>query len=140
MEFLLNYWYVLLIAFILILLIILGYLIDKEKNNKIKESIDKDDFSKKFIIEDFETPEGVVADVDSNDVINEEIIEDNLEEEYIDNDSDFDEDFIKVIPKKELFGDELKKSIADLKLKPIEVNENKGIKEDIILPEIEISK
>lgn len=144
MEFLINYWYVVLIAFILILLIILCYLVDKEKKDKNIESIDGVDFFKE---EDSKTINDLSDGESKSEAISSALNEGALKEDAVvdediskDEDLKFEEEFSRFVPKKSLFNDDLKKSIDDIKLEPFEINENKIIKEDIILPEIEITK
>ena len=144
MEFLIDYWYIILILFILILLIILVYLIVKEKRDRKDCLISDGDSFEIKLKKDEEKVIDVISNQDKNSIIqevNEESLkEEVLEEVNIDENSKFDEDFSKVVPKKELFDDELKKSIDNIKLDPIEIKQPEDMIVDITLPEIEINK
>lgn len=122
MEFILEYWAVLLIALILILLVFLAYLIDKET----KKIGNKKSFFK--IKEKKEVNEVVVQDEGLEELDYDEL---NVE--------DIDDDFNKVIKKKKIMKDDFKNSIDSMKLDPIKFTKL-GYSSNIELPDIKIKK
>ena len=131
MEFLINYWSVLLIAFILILLVILAYLIDGEtkkigKDKRISFKLKE----KEEIKESKQAMDAVTADLESS---YDELDYDELDIENI------DDEFNKIIPKKKIINDNIKDSIEKIKLEPIKF-ENVGYSDDIELPDIRLKK
>ena len=142
MNFIGRYWAVLLIAFILIMLVILSYLIDKEMNRKNKKNETK---NKKIYNYDLDNNKN-----DGVNEIKEEIIElnekektDNEEKETLDYDEldveDIDLDFDKVISKKHFINDDLINDIKNIKVDSVHIDKTDGL-ESIELPDIKIKK
>lgn len=150
MEFITNYWVILLVAFILFLLVVLSYLIDKE----IRKMKDNDDVSeiedtneKKVYVNKVEdsNKSGVVEnvavneDTDINDTI-EETVDDSRELDYDELDiEDIDDDFNKVIHKKKIIDETLIDSVEAMHIDDINIDNNK-FDTNIELPEIKIKK
>lgn len=150
MEFITNYWVILLVAFILFLLVVLSYLIDKE----IRKMKDNDDVSE---IDDANKKEVYVnkvedsnkSSVDEDMIVNEdttindtaeEAIDDSRELDYDELDiEDIDDDFNKVIHKKKIIDETLIDSVESMHIDDINIEDNK-IDTDIELPEIKIKK
>lgn len=142
MNFIGRYWAVLLIAFILIMLVILSYLIDKEMNRKNKKNETK---NKKIYNYDLDNNKN-----DDVNEIKEEIMElnekektDNEEKETLDYDEldveDIDLDFDKVISKKHFINDDLINDIKNIKVDSVHIDKTDGL-ESIELPDIKIKK
>ena len=142
MNFIGRYWAVLLIAFILIMLVILSYLIDKEMNRKNKKNETK---NKKIYNYDLDNNKN-----DDVNEIKEEIMElnekektDNEEKETLDYDEldveDIDLDFDKVISKKHFINDDLINDIKNIKVDSVHIDKIDGL-ESIELPDIKIKK
>lgn len=142
MNFIGRYWAVLLIAFILIMLVILSYLIDKEMNRKNKKNETK---NKKICNYDLDNNKN-----DGVNEIKEEIIElnekektDNEEKETLDYDEldveDIDLDFDKVISKKHFINDDLINDIKNIKVDSVHIDKIDDL-ESIELPDIKIKK
>lgn len=142
MNFIGRYWAVLLIAFILIMLVILSYLIDKEMNRKNKKNETK---NKKIYNYDLDNNKN-----DGVNEIKEEIIElnekektDNEEKETLDYDEldveDIDLDFDKVISKKHFINDDLINDIKNIKVDSVHIDKIDDL-ESIELPDIKIKK
>ena len=149
MEFITNYWVILLVAFILFLLVVLSYLIDKEirkmKDNddvsRIEENNDKEVYVNK--IEDNSksiVDEEMIVNDDFNDASNEEIVDESRELDYDELDvEDIDDDFNKVIHKKKLIDETLIDSVEAMHIDDINIDNN-DIDTNIELPEIKIKK
>lgn len=151
MEFITNYWVVLLVLFILLLLIILSYLIDKEIK-KMKDSSEdnaNDDLNINVHNEIIDSKEDVhnnqVDRIDSNEIDNTII---NKSDEYSDNSElDYDEldvpnidaDFNRVIHKKKIIDSSFMDSVDALHVTELDIKEKKK-EEEIILPDIKIKK
>ena len=156
MEFVTNYWVVLLVLFILVLLIALSYLIDREirkmkdsdvdsdiKDNEIEEITDdtEDEYTSK--IDDIVNVQmDNIKEIDNNtDGDNTNIVEiDSRELDYDELDvPDIEEDFNKVIHKKKLIDSSIKESVDALEITDVDIKDEKK-EEDIVLPEIKIKK
>ena len=150
MEFITNYWVILLVAFILFLLVVLSYLIDKE----IRKMKDNDDVSE---IEDINEKEVYVNKVEEsnksslvedvvanegntlNDTV-EESVDESKELGYDELDiEDIDDDFNKVIHKRKLIDESIMDSVEAMHSDDINIEDDK-IDTDIELPEIKIKK
>ena len=163
MEFITNYWVVLLVLFILLLLIVLSYLIDKEIR-KINDSDDASGENEQSVIEDNTNNISVIEENKVEDIVsvkNENInaiIEDvgvsseNDEEKTFDNQKDdmelsydeldvpdVDDDFNKIIHKKSIIDTSIKDIIDSLEITDVNVKEEKK-EEEIVLPEIKLKK
>ena len=149
MEFVTNYWVVLLVLFILLLLIALSYLIDREIKKMKDSDYDSDINDSKtekveaaaeeiYVLKDNDT---VNAQLDNIKETDSNIVEvDGRELDYDELDiPDVDEDFNKVIHKKKLIDSSIKESVDALEIKDIDIKEEKK-EEDIVLPEIKIKK
>jgi len=150
MEFITNYWVILLVAFILFLLVLLSYLIDKE----IRKMKDHDDLSE---IEDTNEKEVFVSKIEesnkSSDVediaVNEgntlndnveELVDESNELDYDELDvEDIDDDFNKVIHKRKIIDESIMDSVEAMHIDDINIDDNK-IDTNIELPEIKIKK
>ncbi len=118
MTFLINYWAVLLVAFILTLLVILAYLIDK----KIKEMDLKDNVNSTLDVQENVS----ISNADLEDLDYDELDIENI-----------DDEFNKIIPRKKVINDSIKDSVESLQVEPIRKSfylEDKTIE----LPEIKI--
>lgn len=150
MEFITNYWVILLVAFILFLLVVLSYLIDKE----IRKMKDNDDVSE---IEDTNEKEVYVSKVEEsnkssdlediaanedatiNDTV-EELVDDSRELDYDELDiEDIDDDFNKVIHKRKLIDESIMNSVEAMHVDDINID-NSQFDTNIELPEIKIKK
>lgn len=149
MEFINNYWVVLVVLFILLLLIVLSYLIDREIKKMKDSDYDSDINDSKtekveptaeeiYVLKDNDTVNVQIDNIKENDS---NIVEvDGRELDYDELDiPDVDEDFNKVIHKKKLIDSSIKESVDALEIKDIDIKEEKK-EEDIILPEIKIKK
>ena len=149
MEFINNYWVVLVVLFILLLLIVLSYLIDREIKKMKDSDYDSDINDSKtekveataeeiYVLKDNDTVNVQIDNIKENDS---NIVEvDGRELDYDELDiPDVDEDFNKVIHKKKLIDSSIKESVDALEIKDIDIKEKKK-EEDIILPEIKIKK
>jgi len=148
MEFITNYWVILLVAFILLLLVLLSYLIDKEIRNmrdndeepEIEESNDKEVYVNK--IEESNKSSVVEETTVNDDVTNddEEIVDKSKELDYDELDiDDIDDDFNKVIHRKKIIDDTLIDSVEAMHIDDIDIDDN-TIDTNIELPEIKIKK
>ena len=145
MEFITNYWVILLVAFILFLLVILSYLIDKEINTMK----DNDDVSEIDQNNDNELYVNKIEDSDKG-IINEEMTVDDenfkdasyesreLEYDELDID-DIDDDFNKIIHKRKLIDESILDSVEAMQVDDIKIDTDK-FDADIELPEIKIKK
>ena len=145
MEFVANYWVILLVAFILFLLVLLSYLIDKEIR-KMKDSddafkIEKNNDKEVYINKIESNSKSIVnKKSDINDDIDEEIVDKSKELDYDELDiDDIDEDFNKVIHKKKLIDDSLIDSVEAMRIDDIDIDDD-IIDTNIELPEIKIKK
>ena len=144
MDFIANYWVILLIAFILFLLVLLSYFIDKEikkmKDTDIDdENIDSKSKKEEEIYVDNENKAEENKPIYNN--IDEEMTYDtsdvlDYDELYIE---DIEEDFNKVIHKKKLIKDDLKDSIEKMQIDSLNIKKEEETKK-IELPEIKIKK
>ena len=149
MEFITNYWVILLVAFILFLLVVLSYLIDKEirkmKDNdenvsEIEDTNEKEVYvnkveesNKSNVVEDIGVNDGVICD-------DEDVIDDSRELDYDELDiEDIDDDFNKVIHKRKLMDESIMDSVEAMHIDDINIEDDK-IDTDIELPEIKIKK
>lgn len=150
MEFITNYWVILLVALILFLLVVLSYLIDKE----IRKMKDNDDVSE---IEDTNEKEVYVSKVEESNkssvvedvVVNEdtaindtfeELVDDSRELDYDELDiEDIDDDFNKVIHKKKIIDESIMNSVEAMHIEDVNIEKN-TIDTNIELPEIKIKK
>ena len=145
MEFITNYWVILLVAFILFLLVLLSYLIDKE----IRKMKDHDDLSE---IEDTNEKEVFVSKIEDSgktSFVEDNTINDECAEEQIDNSreldydeldvEDIDDDFNKVIHKRKIIDESIMDSVEAMHIDDINIDDNK-IDTNIELPEIKIKK
>lgn len=149
MEFITNYWVILLVAFILFLLVVLSYLIDKEirkmKDNdedvsEIEDTNEKEVYvnkveesNKSSVVEDIGVNDGVICD-------DEDVIDDSRELDYDELDiEDIDDDFNKVIHKRKLMDESIMDSVEAMHIDDINIEDDK-IDTDIELPEIKIKK
>lgn len=156
MDFIANYWVILVVVFILILLVLLSYLIDKEIR-KMKDNDNKDDTGAGSTVDSDlkeyysynEDNDGDNANIENNhremqnDIIEEskELVDDTsspLEYDELDIE-DIDADFNKLIHKKKLIDDFIKDSVEALKVEKLEVKEENS-DDKIELPDIKIKK
>ena len=138
MDFIANYWVLLLVAFILVMLVMLSYLIDREvrnmKNNdeidneemnvELKNNYDKDDVvpkSEALIVNDKVEDNKDALDYDELDV------------------EDIDDDFNKVIPKKKIIDTSIKDSVEAMVVNGLNIK-NEEFCDNIELPDIKIKK
>lgn len=145
MEFITNYWVILLVAFILFLLVLLSYLIDKEIR-KMKDSDDtseiKNNNDKEVYVNKLESNSKLTIDQknDINDNEAEEIVDKSKELDYDELDiDDIDEDFNKTIQKKKLMDNTLIDSVEAMHIDDIDIDDD-IIDTNIELPEIKIKK
>ena len=145
MEFITNYWVILLVAFILFLLVLLSYLIDKEIR-KMKDSDDtseiKNKNDKEVYINKLESNSKPTINqkVDINGNVAEEIVDKSKELDYDELDiDDIDEDFNKTIQKKKLMDNTLIDSVEAMHIDDIDIDDD-IIDTNIELPEIKIKK
>lgn len=137
MDFINRYWAVLLIAFILIMLVILSYLIDKEMNKRNKKNGIKN--KKEYY---FELDEKKLDDVDNleKDTHDKSNGEEKIALDYDELDiEDIDDDFNKIISKKHIINDELINDIKNIKVNPVHISKIDNYT-DIELPDIKIKK
>lgn len=149
MEFITNYWVILLVAFILFLLVVLSYLIDKEirkmKDNdedvsEIEDTNEKEVYvnkveesNKSSVVEDIGVNDGVICD-------DEDVIDDSRELDYDELDiEDIDDDFNKVIHKRKLIDESIMNSVEAMHVDDINID-NSQFDTNIELPEIKIKK
>lgn len=144
MDFIANYWVILLIAFILFLLVLLSYFIDKEIKKMKDTDIDDENIDSKSKKE-----EEIYIDNENKEEENKPIYN-NIDEEMtcdtsdvLDYDEldieDIEEDFNKVIHKKKLIKDDLKDSIEKMQIDSLNIKKEEETKK-IELPEIKIKK
>lgn len=145
MEFITNYWVILLVAFILFLLVLLSYLIDKEIR-KMKDSDDtseiKNNNDKEVYVNKLESNSKPTINqkVDINGNVAEEIVDKSKELDYDELDiDDIDEDFNKTIQKKKLMDNTLIDSVEAMHIDDIDIDDD-IIDTNIELPEIKIKK
>ena len=135
MEFITNYWVILLVAFILFLLVVLSYLIDKE----IRKMKDNDDVSE---IEDINEKDVYVNKVEESNKssVVEDVFDNSKELDYDELDiEDIDDDFNKVIHKRKLIDESIMDSVEAMYIDDIDIDDN-TIDTNIELPEIKIKK
>lgn len=135
MEFITNYWVILLVAFILFLLVVLSYLIDKE----IRKMKDNDDVSE---IEDINEKDVYVNKVEESNKssVVEDVFDNSKELDYDELDiEDIDDDFNKVIHKRKLIDESIMNSVEAMHIDDIDIDDN-TIDTNIELPEIKIKK
>ena len=159
MDFIANYWVILLVAFILFLLVLLSYLIDKEiRKMKDNDGIADTDSDSDNIDSKLNADLEEYCDNDTDDEKNKEDFsvvdnssDDKLEEEELVDDSseildydeldveDIDDEFNKVIHKKKLIDNTIKDSVEAMKVDELDIK--KKFDEDRIeLPDIKIKK
>lgn len=131
MEFLIDYWAVLLIALILILLVLLAYLIDKETKKIGKENRASFKLKEKEEIKND-------ASVLKNDDITEQAEYNELAYDELDIEN-IDDEFNKIVPKKKIIDDSIKESIEQIRLDPLKFD-NTIYETDIELPDIRLKK
>lgn len=135
MEFITNYWVILLVAFILFLLVVLSYLIDKE----IRKMKDNDDVSE---IEDINEKDVYVNKVEESNKssVVEDVFDNSKELDYDELDiEDIDDDFNKVIHKRKLIDESIMNSVEAMHIEDVNIDDN-TIDTNIELPEIKIKK
>lgn len=149
MDFITNYWVILLVLFILILLIILSYLIDKEirkmKDDDISddklESTDTDDYP--YLTNYSNQTDKLNTEPVNVDDTNKDKLETAYSSEVLDYDEldieDIDDDFNRVIHKKKLIDTSIMESVEAMEVSDIEIDKEKK-EEEITLPEIKIKK
>ena len=146
MEFITNYWVILLVAFILFLLVVLSYLIDKEirkmKDNddvsEIEDINEKDVYVNK--VEESNSKPTINQKVDINGNVAEEIVDKSKELDYDELDiEDIDDDFNKVIHKRKLIDESIMNSVEAMHIEDVNIDDN-TIDTNIELPEIKIKK
>ena len=120
MDFIANYWVILVVVFILILLVLLSYLIDKEIR-KMKDNDNKDDTGAGSTVEELVDDTSSPLEYDELDI------------------EDIDADFNKLIHKKKLIDDFIKDSVEALKVEKLEIKEENS-DDKIELPDIKIKK
>lgn len=153
MDFITNYWVILLVLFILILLIILSYLIDKEIRKMKDDDISDDIFDDKLESTDTDDSPYLTNYSNQTDKLNTEPVnvddtnKDKLEIAYSSEELDYDEldiediddDFNRVIRKKKLIDTSIMESVEAMEVSDIEIDKEKK-EEEITLPEIKIKK
>lgn len=156
MDFIANYWVILLVAFILFLLVLLSYLIDKEIRKMKDEDnadVNNDNIDSKLNsdLEEYYDNNADDEKIKKDISVVDNSTDDKLEEEELVDDSseildydeldveDIDDDFNKVIHKKKLIDDSIKDSVEAMKVDELDIKEE--ITEDKIeLPDIKIKK
>lgn len=152
MEFVTNYWVVLLVLFILVLLIALSYLIDREIK-KMKDSVTNnnvnddeleeinDNTKDEYALKNDDVVNIQLDNIKENDKENNNTVEiDGKELDYDELDvPDIEEDFNKVIHKKKLIDSSIMESVDALEITDVDIKDEKK-EEDIVLPEIKIKK
>lgn len=144
MEFIINYWAILLVALILVLLVILAYLIDK-KNRKLKEVENYQVKDEKKIENNVDLNINVedkkLNSIDDGEKLNDIkslVISDELDYDELDIEN-IDDEFNKVIPKKRVIDDSIKSSIDSIKIEPISVSKVEDTDDsNIELPNIKL--
>ena len=145
MEFITNYWVIILVAFILFLLVLLSYLIDKEIR-KMKDDnipmIEDDNYDTN--VSNIKTSDNDIIDAGG---VNE--IDTDTKNEFVDETrildydeldvEDIEDDFNKVIHKKKIIDSSIMDSVEAMHVDSININNDK-IDTDIVLPEIRIKK
>ena len=153
MDFITNYWVILLVLFILILLIILSYLIDKEIRKMKDDDISDDISDDKLETTDTDDYPYLTNYSNQTDKLNTEPVnvddtnKDKLETSYSSEELDYDEldiediddDFNRVIHKKKLIDTSIMESVEAMEVSDIEIDKEKK-EEEITLPEIKIKK
>lgn len=147
MDFINRYWAVLLIAFILIMLVILSYLIDKEMNRKNKKNDikKKKEYNVEFDENKTDDMSSFDEEISEEDSIKEDLIDDNNNEDRVALDydeldvEDIDSDFNKIISKKHIINDELINDIKNIKVDSAHINKIDD-NTNIELPDIKIKK
>lgn len=158
MDFIINYWAILLVALILILLVILAYLIDQKmhKLTRVEENHDQENHEPEKL--EIKTNDFVGSNVNNvniessskelePEIINnlEKSVDDNTLSQELDYDEldieDIDDEFDKVIPPKKLIDDSIKKSIDSIKIEPISLTKVDNVNDSKIeLPDIKLKK
>lgn len=143
MEFIINYWAILLIALILVLLVILAYLIDK-KNRKLKEVENYQVKDEKKIENNVDLNINVedkkLSSIDGGEKLNDikpQVISEELDYDELDIEN-IDDEFNKVIPKKRIIDDSIKSSIDSIKIEPLSVSKVEDDDSNIELPNIKL--
>lgn len=143
MEFIINYWAILLVALILVLLVILAYLIDK-KNRKLKEVENYQVKDEKKIENNVDLNMNVedkkLSSIDDREKLNDikpQVISEELDYDELDIEN-IDDEFNKVIPKKRIIDDSIKSSIDSIKIEPISVSKVEDDDSNIELPNIKL--
>lgn len=140
-DFLLSNWLIFLIVFILISLILIGYLIDRDNAKKDRIFKQKEDniTNKNYEVE--KSKDSNFADSVS---LTDEYIASNqdkfncfYDDLFKDESNELDLEFNKVVSKQNLLDEKLKKSIENIKIDPIESSvKYQYVTSNIILPEI----
>lgn len=163
MQFLSNYWMLLLIFFILTLILILEYMLSQEKKRisrieqKYEKEIDNMDLERKMI--DNYSGNKLNGDnsageadfkVKTNEALNNDSLEVKLknEERFTKVDMSFDEfekelskldlEFDKVVSKKSVLDKNLIASIDEMKVEPLVLSKYDKDEEEIVLPDIKL--
>lgn len=152
MEFVTNYWVVLLVLFILVLLIALSYLIDieikKMKDSVTNNNVNDDELEEindntkdEYALKNDDVVNIQLDNIKENDKENNNTVEiDGKELDYDELDvPDIEEDFNKVIHKKKLIDSSIMESVDALEITDVDIKDEKK-EEDIVLPEIKIKK
>lgn len=143
MEFIINYWAILLVALILVLLVILAYLIDK-KNRKLKE-VENYQVKDEKIIENnvdlnINVEDKKLSSINDGEKLNDikpQVISEELDYDELDIEN-IDDEFNKVIPKKRIIDDSIKSSIDSIKIEPLSVSKVEDDDSNIELPNIKL--
>ena len=140
MDFIANYWVILLVAFILFLLVLLSYLIDKEIRKMKDEDnadVNNDNIDSKLNsdLEEYYDNNADDEKIKKDISVVDNSTDDKLEEEELVDDSseildydeldveDIDDDFNKVIHKKKLIDDSIKDSVEAMKVDELDIKE-----------------
>lgn len=132
MNFFINYWGLILISFIIIMLITLFILISRnEKKGKIKTENISDSNPENKKLQMIYKSEDNKNDLSVNDGNQSELEYDELDVLNI------DDEFKNIISEKQLIDDEFKKSVDSIRIDKLKLKEKKNIyNDDIVLPEI----
>lgn len=148
MDFIINYWAILLVALILILLVILAYLIDQKlhKLTRVEENHDQDEIQTNNFVDSNVNIDSSSKKLEPEIINNvEKSVDDNTISQDLDYDEldieDIDDEFDKVIPQKKLIDDSIKKSIDSIKIEPILLTKVDTVNDSKIeLPDIKLKK
>lgn len=140
-EFLLSNWIIFLVVFILLLLILIGYLIDRDNAKKTKLLKQSGNYTTKESLELEKNNTSKVVDSVS---LTDEYITKNQEkfnyfydDLFEDDNNELDMEFNKIISKQNLLDEKIKKSIENIKIEPIKLSVNyQYATNDIVLPDI----